>query len=280
MIILISILTIIVLIFIWFHIPFSPLKHTFTTDANAQVTANKVTNAGTLYSAEDFTHLPLLIQKYVKNCGYIGTPKAASMKTEFYKVAFLMKRQGPTINIDYSVYNLVTKPCRIAFIDSSMFGVPFEGYDYYIDGIGGMKGVLGKAITLFHQKGAHMDKASLVTYLAESFFSPNIFLQDFITFETIDEYHLKAVINYKDTVASGIFEFNESGEMIKFTSNDRGNVATDGTIISVPWTAACGKYRENADGLRVPTTFQAIWNYSDGDSIYFDGIIDSIKYFF
>lgn len=183
-------------------------------------------------------------------------------------------------NNDYSVYNLVTKPCRIAFIDSSMFGVPFEGYDYYIDGIGGMKGVLGKAITLFHQKGAHMDKASLVTYLAESFFSPNIFLQDFITFETIDEYHLKAVINYKDTVASGIFEFNESGEMTKFTSNDRGNVATDGTIISVPWTAACGKYRENADGLRVPTTFQAIWNYSDGDSIYFDGIIDSIKYFF
>ena len=48
----------------------------------------------------------------------------------------------------------------IAKINSQcMFGIPFEGYDYYSDGIGGMKGVIAKVITLFNQTGTDMDKA-------------------------------------------------------------------------------------------------------------------------
>lgn len=39
----------------------------------------------------------------------------------------------------------------MALIDSRMFGIPFEGYDYYQNGIGGMKGMLAKAIPLFNQ---------------------------------------------------------------------------------------------------------------------------------
>lgn len=42
----------------------------------------------------------------------------------------------------------INEPCRMALIDSSMFGIPFEGYDYYQNGTGGMKGVIAKAITL------------------------------------------------------------------------------------------------------------------------------------
>lgn len=28
------------------------------------------------------------------------------------------------------------EPCRMAFVDSSMFGIPFKGYDYYQNRIG------------------------------------------------------------------------------------------------------------------------------------------------
>ena len=30
-------------------------------------------------------------------------------------------------------YDFVNEPARAAFIDSSMFGIPFQGYDYYTD---------------------------------------------------------------------------------------------------------------------------------------------------
>ncbi len=51
----------------------------------------------------------------------------------------------------------------MALIDSSIFGIPFEGYDSYQNGTGGMKGVIAKAITLFDQTGTDMDKACLAT---------------------------------------------------------------------------------------------------------------------
>lgn len=230
-----------------------------------------------MFVTEEFEHLPLPIQRYVKNCGYIGTPKMSSIKTEFFDVHFMQSRKGPAIKIDYTVYNYVKEPCRIALIDSSMFGVPFEGYDYYTDGIGGMKGVIGKFITIFHQKGTHMDKASLVTFLAESFFAPTIFLQGYIAFEEINDYEVKASITHNNVTAGGIFRFNEKYEMTSFTTTDRGNIANDGTITYIPWTAVCKDYQKNKAGIMTPTSFQAVWNYDDGDGVYFDGVISSIE---
>lgn len=50
-----------------------------------------------------------------------------------------------------------------------------------------MKGMIAKAITLFDQKGADMDQACLVTYLAESLFVPAVLLQSDIVFEEISD---------------------------------------------------------------------------------------------
>lgn len=110
------------------------------------------------------------------------------LKMEYHDVDFLQGRNGPALTIDYTQYNFIKEPCRMAFIDSSMFGIPFEGYDYYQNGTGGMKGVIAKAITVFDQKGADMDRACLVTFLTESLFAPAILLQDYIIFERIKRF--------------------------------------------------------------------------------------------
>lgn len=102
--------------------------------------------------------MPTAIQKYIQNSGYIGSPKMSYSKTEFHDVDFCQGKSGPTLKIDYIVYNFANEPCRMALIDSTMFGVPFEGYDYYQNGKGGMKGVIAKVITLFNQTGAKMTK--------------------------------------------------------------------------------------------------------------------------
>lgn len=66
--------------------------------------------------------------------------------------------------------------------------------------------------------------------------------------------------------------------MISFTTNDRGVSNSDGTMEYVPWTALCSDYQLTKNGIKYPTKFQAIWNYPDGDLIYFDGIISEISY--
>ncbi len=263
---------------IWFNIPYSPVKKQFQNDITALLTENQLSVDNELFTENDFSHLPTPIQRYIENCGYIGTRKMSYLKMEYHNVDFSQGKNGPALTIDYTQYNFINEPCRMALIDSSLFGIPFEGYDYYQNGTGGMKGVIAKAITLFDQTGPDMDKACLATFLAESLFAPAILLQDYITFEEISDFEVWATISYNRQTASGIFTFNEQYEMISFTTNDRAVAGTDGSMEYVPWSAICSNYQLSQNGIKYPTKFQAVWNYPDGDFIYFDGFISEVSY--
>lgn len=279
MLVLLGILLIIIgVVLVWFHIPFSSLKKTFSKDIKEIAIENHLESENEVFTKEEFSHLPTAIQKYVEHCGYIGTPKKSYLKMEYYDVDFMQGRKGPALNIDYIQYDFVKEPCRMAFIDSSMFGIPFEGCDYYRNGVGGMKGVVGKAITIFNVTGPEMDKACLATFLAESVFLPNIFLQDYITFEEVSEFEVKAKITYGGQTADGIFTFNEDYEMTSFITYDRGVTNEDGTLEYVPWSALCSDYQKRENGIMYPTKFQAVWNYPDEAFVYFDGVIREVSY--
>lgn len=274
------VLVIIGVLMIWFHISYSPVKKQFQKDIAALMMKNKlsVDEENEVFTDKDFSHLPTVIQKYIENCGYIGTPKMSFLKMEYHDVDFSQGRNGAALKIDYTQYNFIKEPCRMALIDSSMFGIPFEGYDYYQNGIGGMKGVIAKGITLFHQTGKDMDKACLATFLAESFFAPTILLQDYITFEEISDFQVKATIAYGGQTASGIFNFNEQYEMISFVTNDRAVTNSDGSMEYIPWSALCTEYQISENGIKYPTKFQAVWNYPEEDFVYFDGTISEVSY--
>lgn len=271
-------LTLVSALMIWFNISYSPIKKQFQNDVASLVDHNKLPNENEVFTKEDFSDLPTVIQKYIENCGYIGTPKMSCLKMEYQDVDFSQGRNGAKLKIDYTQYNFVNEPCRLALIDSRMFGIPFEGYDYYKNGTGGMKGVIAKSITLFDQTGTDMDKACLVTFLAESMFVPSALLQDNITFEEISDFEVRATMTYAGQTASGIFTFNERYEMISFTTNDRAATGTDGSVEYIPWSALCGEYHTSENGMKHPTKFQAVWNYPDGDFVYFDGVISKVSY--
>ncbi|MCR3922024.1 MAG: hypothetical protein NUK65_05835 [Firmicutes bacterium] len=275
MMILKILLVVFFIVVVFFNVPYSKIKADFQRDSNTLMSQTMATTD--IFTEEDIKDLPVPVQKYFTACGYIGTKKMSSMKATFKDVPFKTGRDKPTLKIDYTQYNFVNQPDRIALIDSSMFGIPFQGYDSYINGTGSMKGVIAKVYTLFDQRGDTMDKASLVTYLAESLLIPSAALQDFIVWESIDDTHVKATISYYGISASGIFTFNESGEMASFTTEDRVATETDGSTQNVSWTAICSDYKE-VDGIKIPTVLQAIWHYDEGDLIYFDSDHFVIEY--
>lgn len=275
--ILLSTGVILALIFIWFSVPFSPLKAAFNRQ-NEQLKKASPLYSGEVFTKEDFSNFPPAVQKYIASCGYIGTPKMNFVKMLYRNVKFSQQVNGAKLKIDYTQYNYAKQPARLALIQSRLFGIPFEGYDYYSGGAGGMKGVIAKCFTLFNQTGSSMDKACLVTYLAESLFLPSALLQNRIQFEEISDFEVKATIFYNGQSAGGIFTFNNEYEMISFTTNDRAVIGTDGKAEYIPWTAACGGYKTNELGIKQPTVFKAIWNYPEKDFVYFDGTISRIEY--
>ncbi len=254
---------------IWFNIPWSPMKAEFERDTD-RITADSRYFTEGFITEENTAHLPAPVRDYLKSCGYIGTPVRKYMKLTFRDVAFKQGADGPALTIDYTLYDISAEPCRMAFIDSSMFGVPFQGYDYYENGTGGMKGVLAKGITLFDERGEYMDRACLVTYLAESLCSPSVLLYNDITFEEIDEHSIRAQIRYNGCTADGVFTFNDEHEMISFRTEDRNGD-------NIPWSVICSDYKDQ-DGIRFPSHMTIIWHYPEGDLVYFDGDTDCVIY--
>jgi hypothetical protein len=185
-------------IVVWFNIPYSPIKSKFAKLTSYQISKTETQNG--VFTKADISKLPSPLQKYFQFCGYIGTPKMSNMKAYYSDVNFV--KSGKNLKIKYTHYNFVDKPERIALIDTSMFSIPFEGIDAYQNGVGSMKGVFAKSITLFNETGEAMNKSSLADCLAESLLMPNLALQDFIKWEEIDETHAKATITYYGISAS------------------------------------------------------------------------------
>lgn len=264
-------------IILFFNIPYSKTNHEFSQLIKEQMEINTVERDQ--FTIEDIRGLPEPVQKYFIHCGFIGTAQMSYMRAFYNDVGFVLNKDRPALKIDYTQYNFVEKPTRIAYIDSSMYGVPFEGEDIFINGTGEMKGVIAKTITLFDQKSEAMDQSSLVNCLAESLMMPSIALQDYIKWESIDDEHAKATITYNGKSVSGIFTFNQSGEMIRFETNDRYIIETNGDSKLVKWTASCGNYRKH-NGILKPSSLKAAWNYSNGDEfVYFKGDNIIIEYY-
>lgn len=253
-------------VFIFFLIPYSGTLSDFRKSVDSRI-KNEKTQSG-VFEEKDLVGLPAPVQRFFSSCGYLGTPKMSYIKASFRNVDFIMSEEK-TIKINYTQYNFVKKPERFAYIDSSVFCIPFEGFDSYGNGVGSMKGTLGKVITLFNRKGESMDKSSLVTILAECFIVPNVALQDYISWEDIDDTHAKGTITYYGISASGVFTFNENGEVISFRTNDRTSVDMNGVVREAEWSAIYSDYK-SMGGIKQPRVLTSVWHYSEGDLVYFN----------
>lgn len=258
------------IVIIFFNVPYSKTRTEFSNKIN-NIISNipaKMASQPEVFTKDDIKTLPPPVQKYFESCGFLGIPKMSYMKATFKNVDFDMSADK-TIKIDYTQYNFVDKPNRFAFIDSSLFGIPFEGLDSFENGAGSMKGRFAKVITLFDQRGENMDKASLVTFLAESLFVPNAALQDYVQWKDVDATHAAAIISYNGITAGGVFTFNGNGEMVSFRTKDRVATNMDGSTREAEWSAIILDY-QTVNNLKLPKTVQSIWHYPEGDNIYFN----------
>lgn len=257
-----------VVIIIYLMIPYSPVKKEYSSIVGELSEANKMPKS--IITEDDLKVLPEVIQKYFIKNGYVGIESASIIKFDFKDVEFAMGVNKPNIKIDYTVYDFVKEPTRVALIDSKMFGIPFQGIDICKDGKAKMKGTLAKNITLFNTKFDIIDSS----YLSECMMHPSLALQENITYKQIDGYSVEATIRKNGRKTTGIFYFNENYEMTHFIDEKR--LSSD-TNTYEKWSAVTSDYKV-VNGVNRPTKFQAVWNFSEGDLVYFDSKNMKISY--
>lgn len=250
---------------VFFYIPYSPTAARFERAVAAEREYPGELSGS--FTEADIAALPAPVRRYIRQCGYLGTPKMASMSASLQRVDFVMPDR--TLAIDYRQFNLAARPVRYALISSSLYGIPFEGLDALEGGRGRMRGTLAKVIPLFDQRGESMDRACLVTWLAECLLMPSGALQPFVRWEPVDDVRARATVTWEGVSAGGVFTFAETGELLEFRTGDRTAIGMDGSEVSADWSALFLRYRP-VGGILLPEAIQSVWHYEEGDCVYFN----------
>lgn len=265
---------IICIVVIYFNLPYSRLRGDFK-DYLAQ--SEKNTNGNIKTNKYTFDDLPQSIQKFYDYTGLMNKANCKHVNFDFKDADFVNLEMKKNLKIDYSEHIFAYVPARFAFIDSSLVGIPFQGLDSFIDGKGGMKGVVAKNITIFNQRGQDMDKSTLVTWLAEIIFMPAQILSGDIQIKEIDKNSVNVSVTYDTLTVRGVYKFKDDGQLVEFITDDRAMIYNDGRKEYKKWSALFEDYKKN-DGLLLPNTLKSKWHMDNGDLTYFDG--KNIKYKF
>jgi hypothetical protein len=252
---------------IYFNVPYSRLKGNFK---DYLVRSQENTNTKRKAVKYTFNDLPLCMQNFYNLTGLKDKSGSKHVCFEFKDADFVNVEMKKTLKIDYSEHIFADVPARFAFIDSSLFGIPFQGLDSFIDGKGRMKGVIAKNITLFDQQSIEMDKAALVTWLSEIIFMPSELLNGQIEMKELDKNSVNVSITYDNLTVEGVYKFKDNGELFEFITDDRAMSYTDGRMEHKSWSALYEEYTRKGE-LLLPDRLKAEWHLDNSDLIYFNG---------
>jgi len=107
-----------------------------------------------------------------------------------------------------------------------------------------------------------MYQATMMRFLAEICWFPSAALADYIKWEALSATSAKAVMQYKGVSVSGIFNFDEKGDMLSFTGDrwyGSGNTAT-----KEKWFVETNGY-STFNGIRIPGKSEVSWKLNKGD---------------
>jgi len=232
-----------------------------------------------IFKAEDIQSLPECIQKYMKYIGCIDKPKISNVHILFGETKHIKDPNSKPTDLRFcEQYNFSEVPYRNFYMRGKMKGLSFEGKENYIEGNGNMHIKLLNILSVVNLKNKEIDESALVTYLAECALIPSGFLNKNIVWQTIDLNIVRATMTDQNNRVSGIFYFNEIGELIKFVSDDRYYITTENVFVKMQWVAEMGNYRLMNSGYKLSSFLKATWKLPEGDFLYFDGQIKDVIY--
>lgn len=140
-------------------------------------------------------------------------------------------------------------------------GVTITGRDKYEGGKGSMKIKILSLFSVADAQGPEIDQGTLLRYLAETVWIPSAALSEYIRWEPVGDKSARAVMTCGGVEASGVFRFNEAGEVSRFTAMRYAE--KNGSYSLQEWMVTLDAY-EWMDGFKIPGQAVVTWNYKEG----------------
>jgi len=224
---------------------------------------------------DDLKRLPEPVQRYFRYSGVIGMVpvKTVSLKQKGF---FRMKEGQKMMPMQAEQYYTTNPPAFLWY--GEIRPVPLlsiKARDMLFDGKGSM---LIKLLGLFkvgEASGIEMDQAALTRYLSEAIWFPSGLLDERVSWTPVDTNSARATLEYAGVKASGIFHFDNKGQLKNFTT-ERYQLEGDRLVLR-PWSTPIVAYKEIND-LNIPYRGDAVWHLDGREFKYIEVEITELKY--
>lgn len=170
-----------------------------------------------IINEEDFSHLPTIVQQWLHRSGVPGKPDVTFVRL---KQSGEMKTapDGQWMNFNAVQYFDIKRPVFHWSTEVKMMPmIHLAGRDKLTDGEGEMIIKLLSLINVVNERNNEkINSGTMIRYLGEICWFPAAALNDYITWEEIDELSAKAKLAVNGDEVSGIFRFSEEGDFASF----------------------------------------------------------------
>ena len=266
-----TILNIIILFVSISSLAFYRFEMAFKTDVKRHIAETDFSKIE-LLTETDIVSLPTPIQKYIRYTEAINKPKVKNIKVVFDGE---MRDKGKDWFKFTSVqYNFFDEPTRLFFMKGKMYGTIVPGYHCYQNKMASMQIKLFGLINVVNIRGAIMNKAETVTVFNDlCLMAPAALIDKRIEWTDSDSLSATAAFTNGINKITATLYFNEQGQLINFTSDDRSAIDLKQYRFSTPV-----KDYKSINGINIWKYGQAIWHYPDGEFVYGKFTLKSIEY--
>lgn len=228
-----------------------------------------------ILTEQKLSTLPKIIQKHFTLSGFVGKPIA--MNADFvWKESYLkLKPNQNWKKIQTLQFNSVNPIMRTAYMKvKKMF---FTGKDLYKNGRGTMKGKFLNMFTVIDAKGKEISQSALITSFCEMMLLSGYAFQDYIKWEEVNDYTIKAELNDHNFTVNGTFYFDKEGKFNYFETKDRYFDKGNGKYEKITFKAKVNNYKKIGSYYQ-PQEVSVSWVLDSGEYEYYKGTIKQVKY--
>ena len=249
-------------------------KQAFTKDVQAAFRESPQPSKD-LITRADLKPLPAPVREYVRYVGVLNKEKLQNVKIRLK--GRMRNRTMGWFPFEAIQYNFFGNPTRLFFMKGTIKHLPFWGYHAYKAQQASMRIKLLGLFPVANAKGPEMDTAETVTYFNDlCLMAPQGLIDERIDWQTIDSHTVKATFHNQGLAIDATLHFNEKGQLVNFTSDDRYDLSGN-EWQQYRFSTPVSHYR-SFQGFKLPGYGEAVWHYPDGPFTYAEIEMVDIQY--
>lgn len=227
----------------------------------------------------DLARLPEPVQRYLRVTGALGQPRVASFQART-SGRIRSGRDARWISLSARQHNTVAgRMARYFYFDASMMAIPVQGYHRYVGASATMRVKAAALVAVVDAAGREMDQSETVTLFNDMcLFAPGSLVNPAIAWEPVDRNTARAAFSNAGHTIRAELSFNDAGELIDFSSDDRYQISADGkSVRKLGWSTPLRDYRQFGP-VRLASKGEAKWHEPGGAYAYIELRTDEVRY--